>query len=128
MQLEIDFNQSVQASGAKPEPMASIEPERRGELKVFPLRRHALVQRIAASMRSIRDDDEREKYMDTTMLSFFRSRRLDGLSFTQARADLKTFEAAIRAEYRRPTPPPLRWRDHDSLVNFPEKKHDRQTA
>jgi len=126
MQLDLfkDFNQPAPASAIEPEPA-----ERTGELIAFPLSRHLLVQQIAGRMRSIRDEKRREDDLTECLRRFFRSRRDDGLSFSQARADLKNFEAAIRAEYRRPTPPPPRWRDHDALIPFrslEEKNHDRQ--
>ncbi|UWL59238.1 DUF6074 family protein [Brucella pseudintermedia] len=113
----------------QPAPALATEPERMGELVAFPLSRHLLVQQIAGRMRAIRDDDEREIYLDRTLLAFYRSRRDDGLSVAQARTDLGSFEAAIRAEYARPTPPPARWRGRDATpILFPEKIHDRQTA
>jgi|GEM_PF-5508460 len=126
MQLEFDLVPPIPAPAI--EPVAAVQPERRGELVAFPLSRHLLVQQIAGRMRSIRDDAAREADLTACLRRFFRSRRDDGLSFSQARADLKTFEAAIRAEYRRPTPPPTRWRDHNSLVSFPEKTNVQQTA
>ncbi len=128
MQLELNFTQPAPAPAIEPEPVAAIEPERTGQLVAFPLSRHLFVQQIAARMRTIRDDAKREADLTNCLRRFFRSRREDGLDFLKAEADVRDFERAIRTEYRQPTPPPQRWRDHNSLINFPEKNHDRQTA
>ncbi|WP_075657389.1 DUF6074 family protein [Pseudochrobactrum sp. B5] len=129
MQFELDFNQPI------PAPVPEAEPERRGELVVFPLTRNLMVQTLAARLRSIRNDAEQKKFMDDCARRFFRSRRDDGLTFKQAHEDVMDFEKAIRAEYRRPTPPPTRWRDRDdALIPFDfstprnEASHAKQTA
>ncbi len=122
MQFELDFTQPAPAPAIEP------EPERMGELVAFPLSRHLFVQQIAARMRATRDDAKREADLTACLRRFFRSRREDGLDFLKAEADVRDFERAIRAEYRRPTPPPPRWRNHNSLVSFPEKTNVQQTA
>ncbi|KAB2681383.1 DUF6074 family protein [Brucella pseudintermedia] len=128
---QLDFfdslDQPVPAPVAhQPEPMAGPEP--RGQIIAFPMTHHVLVQQTAAVMRSLRDDDLREAYFKRRMVELFRARQMDGLSREEARDDVQAAWRAIRAEYRRPSPPPARWRDHNSLVSFPERSHDRQTA
>lgn len=130
-QLTLDFDQPILAPTIEPKPIGTIEPERICGLVAFPLSRHLFVRQIAARMRTIRDDAKRETDLTNCLRRFFRSRRDDGLDFLKAEADVRDFERAIRAEYRRPTPPPPRWRDHDALIpfrSFEEKVRVRQTA
>ncbi|NNV19527.1 hypothetical protein EHE22_03665 [Ochrobactrum pseudogrignonense] len=111
---------------------APIEPPLSGELVIFPLRQsRMMVLRLAGLLRSIQDLSERDRVFHTRLRELFRMRIADGLTREAAVSDIRGFEAAVRAEYVRPTSLPPLYPDHDSLVPFPsfeDQNHDRQTA